>query len=81
MNATDVGGSGAFTSGVRVPGVAAGEFAKEAVESVDSADFWQEHERTLAGDDADAVLTAEGDSFVADGALTTGAMHPDTLDA
>jgi hypothetical protein len=54
------------------------EFAEEAVEVIDFATLWEEHEGALAGNDADPALAAEVAGLVAGGTLTTAAIHPDT---
>jgi len=60
---------------------AAGEFAKESVEAVDSAALGQEHVGAFTGNNTDAVLTAEFDGFRTDSTLTTATVHPDAVDS
>ena len=65
--------------GVGVSWIAAGEFADEAVEAMDSAGLWQEHQGAFAGNDGNAALAANLDGVFADGALTSAPVHPDTF--
>ena len=51
------------------------------MESMDAARIWKKHEGTLSGNDLNAVLPAECDGFLADGALARGTVHPYLADA
>jgi hypothetical protein len=61
--------------------VASGNLAKETVNAMNSSACGKKHEWTLAGDDADPVLTAESDGSGADRACAHATVHPDEANA
>jgi len=64
-----------------VLGIAAREFANEAVEAVESGTVRQKHEGALTGNDTDVTLAAELNRLRADGALSSRTMHPNARNA
>ena len=57
-----------------VVGVAAGDFADEAVEAMDASGGGQEHEGAFSGNYFHSVVLAKCDGFRANGAASGGAV-------